>query len=368
MPGVPRVQAGGVGAKLPRRVEDVPTPCLVVDLDVFEANVAAADRLAAGTATRIRPHVKTHRTPALAVRQQTDLARGVTCATVGEAEAMVDAGIDDIFVANEIVSPTKLDRLAALSRRARVAVALDSEVGLSRLSEAAVRAGAAVDALVDVDVGLGRCGVPTPEAARGLALLADAAPRVRFAGLMGYEGRVRAADGDRTARVREAYEGLARAVAAVEASGLEVGTVSSAGTSTFHEAIAAEVVTEIQAGTYCLMESDLDGLDLPFRPALEVRATVISTAPGRAVLDAGRKSIACDYGFPASLVPDATVERVHEEHTVVHARGKPPPLGSAFSLRPGHVRLTCNLHDELWLVRGDDVVDCVPVAARGRSH
>ena len=359
--------AGGAGTNLPRRVEDIPTPCLVVDLDVFEANVEAADRLVQASGKRIRPHVKTHRTPALALRQQTAVATGATCATVGEAEAIVEAGIDDVLVANEVVSPWKIDRLVALASRVRIAVAVDSEPGLIRLSDAASRAGASVDVLVDVDVGLGRCGVPSPEAARDLAARADGAPGVRFAGLMGYEGRIRASREGRAADIADAYARLEAAAKEVESSGLDVEIVSSAGTSTVHEALEAGVVTEIQAGTYCLMESDLDGLDLPFRHALWVGATVISTASGRAVLDAGRKSLSCEYGPPVPLLAGAAVKSVHEEHTTLQPAESPPPIGSMVALRPGHVRLTCNLHDEMWLVRGSEVVDRVPVSARGRS-
>jgi D-serine deaminase-like pyridoxal phosphate-dependent protein len=338
-----------------------------VDLDVFEANVEAADRLAQGTGKRIRPHVKTHRTPALALRQQTAVAIGATCATVGEAEAMVEAGIDDVLVANEVVSPRKIERLVALASRVRVGVAVDSEAGLANLSEAASRAGASVDVLVDVDVGLGRCGVPSAEAARDMAARAEGAPGVRFAGLMGYEGRIRASREGRAAGIADAYDRLEAAAKEVESAGLNVGCVSSAGTSTLPEALEAGIVTEIQAGTYCVMESDLDGLGLPFRHALWVGATAISTAPRRAVLDAGRKSLSCDYGPPVPLLAGADVKSVHEEHTTLELEDSAPPIGSMVRLRPGHARLTCNLHDAMWLVRGSEVVDRVPVSARGRS-
>src|SRR5215475_4908802 len=217
----------------------LPSPVLVVDMGAFEANVAAAERWCHGTAKRIRPHVKAHRTPVLALRQLTPGTSGLTCATVGEAEAMVDAGAGDVLVANEVVDPGKLGRLAALARRAAVGTAIDAPEAAEALGAAARAAGSTVAVLVDIDVGLGRCGVPGPAEAVKLGTVAGQTPGLRRAGL-------------------------------------PVDTVSSAGTSTLREALADPVITEIQAGTYALMEADLDGLGLPFGRALSVVATVIS--------------------------------------------------------------------------------------------
>jgi len=344
----------------------LPSPALVVDLAAFEANVAAADELLRGSAKRLRPHVKTHRTPALARRQLTAAAVGLTCATVGEAEEMVAAGAGDVLLANELIQPGKLARLAALARRARVTAAVDSAEGVLALGEAA-RAAAEVGVLVDVDVGLGRCGVAGPEEAVELGRLVARTPGLRLAGIMGYEGRLRAGRADRARAVSLAYERLAETRAAFDRAGLEAGTVSSAGTSTLAEALTDSTVTEIQAGTYALMETDLDGLGLPFTPACSVIATVISRSGDRAVLDVGRKSVACDYGPPAPLRAGTTLLSIHEEHTTLRCGGAPPALGERVALRPGHVRLTFNLHDVVWLACGDGSYERAAVSARGRS-
>jgi D-serine deaminase-like pyridoxal phosphate-dependent protein len=345
---------------------------LLVDLDAFEANVAAADDLLRGTGKTLRPHLKTHRTPGLALMQLAPpTAAGVTCATVGEAEAMDAAGGEDVLVANEIASPEKADRLARLAGAARVIVAADSPGGVEVLSTAAQRAGTAVDVLVDVDVGLGRCGVPDAAAAVALAQLVDTAPGLRVAGLMGYEGRIRADDDERGEKLARTAAGIADAKSAMDAAGFDTAIVSSAGTSTLFDARADPIVTEIQAGTYVMMESDLDGLDLPFVPSLSIVAAVISVGPGRVVLDVGRKSIAGDYGPPKAIgagTEGARTVKFHEEHTTLAWPGPLPALDARILLRPKHVRLTCNLHDQLWLHRGDDVVDRLPVAARGRSQ
>jgi len=173
----------------------LPSPVLVVDMGAFEANVAAAERWCRGTGKKIRPHVKAHRTPALALRQLTPGTSGLTCATVGEAEAMVDAGAGDVLVANEVVDRRKLDRLAGLARRATVAVAVDAIEPALALGAAARAAGSTVAALVDLDVGLGRCGAPGPAEAVKLGAVAEQTAGLRLAGLMGYEGRQRAGEG-----------------------------------------------------------------------------------------------------------------------------------------------------------------------------
>lgn len=354
---------------IPTHTNELPTPALAVDLDAFEANLTAAEELVRSTGTRIRPHVKTHRTPQLALRQlEQPAALGVSCATVGEAETMVEAGIDDVLLANEVVSPAKAERLTALAQRARVSVAVDSLEGVDVLSRAARRMGQTLDVLVDVDVGLGRCGVADTATALDLARSVLRAPGLRFLGLMGYEGRLRASDEGRERRIEAAYAMLADARDRIERDGIDVTVVSSGGTSTMREGASDPTVTEIQAGTYALMEPDLDDLGLPFRPATLVVASVISRASGRVILDAGRKTIACDYGPPVPLESDAATASIHEEHTTLVWDGDPPELDTRILLRPLHVRLTFNLHDAVWLIRGDRVVERLRVIARGRSQ
>jgi D-serine deaminase-like pyridoxal phosphate-dependent protein len=184
---------------------------------------------------------------------------------------------------------------------------------------------------------------------------------------MGYEGRLRAANAERGQRITQAAASLADVHHAFTSAGLPCEVVSSAGTSTFLQAIADPAITEVQAGTYALMEADLAGLGLPFVPALTVSAMVISRSGGRVVLDAGRKSISCDYGPPTVLAPQATLTAINEEHTTLRWDGELPGFGARVELRPLHVRLTFNLHDEVWLARGDKVIDRLPVVARGRS-
>lgn len=347
-------------------LSELETPALIVDRAALVANIAAADRLLRGTGKRLRPHVKTHRTPAIALLQQTAEARGVTCATVGEAEAMAEAGITDILIANEIVSAAKIERVVSLATRAAMAVAGDAAEPVLALSAAAAHAGVVVSVLVDLDVGLGRCGVRSAQQALELARVVRDAPGLRFAGLMGYEGRLRHAAADRARRVTGAFASLADARRLIESAGLEVPVVSGAGTSTLLEALEETGVIEIQAGTYALMEHDLDELGLPFRCAVALRSTVISRAGSRVVVDVGRKTAGCEYALPAPTDGGVAVS-VSEEHTVLEYPGAGPALGATVSLIPSNVRTTFNLHDVAWLVHGDDIVERLDVTARGRS-
>ncbi|HKB28259.1 MAG TPA: alanine racemase [Candidatus Limnocylindrales bacterium] len=344
------------------------TPALVVDLDVFEANVAAMATLLRGTGKTIRPHVKTHRTPELARRQLGGAAVGVTCATVGEAEAMVEAGIDDVLIANEVVDPRKIARLVALGRRARIAVAVDDPEPVATLSVEAARAGTTIDVLIDVDILLHRCGVPSAGDAVSLAQVIDRAPGVRLRGIMGYEGRLRLKDQDRAARIAQAYATLAEARAALLDAGFPVEVVSSAGTSTVPDALANPIVTEVQAGVYALMEPELLNLDLPFRCAVAIRGTVISRHPGRIVLDLGRRVVGMEYGAPVPVGFVATRIAISDEHATIHMADPLPALGSELDLAPGQIRTTFNLHDHVWVKRDGRLIDRWPITARGSSQ
>ena len=344
------------------------TPALLVDLDVFEANVAAMADLLRGTGKTVRPHVKTHRTPELARRQLGGPAVGITCATVGEAEVMVAAGIDDVFVANEVVEDGKLARLAGLGAAARIAVAVDDREPVTRLARAATAAGVTIDVLIDVDVLLHRCGVASPEEAVRLAEAVGAAPGLHLRGLMGYEGRVRLGYEDRAATISGAYATLARARDALVSAGFPVEVVSSGGTSTLPEALADPTITEIQAGVYALMEPELLNLDLPFECAVTVRGTVISRHPGRFVLDTGRRSVGMEYGPPSPIGFTVTDTAVSDEHIRISTPDPLPELGSQVDVRPGQIRTTFNLHDTVWATRGGQIIDRWPISARGSSQ
>lgn len=346
----------------------VTTPALLVDLDIFDANVAAMNALLAPTSKVLRPHIKTHRTPALALRQLGGPTRGVTCSTVGEAEAMVRAGIEDILIANEVVDPAKIARLVRLADRAMVTIAVDASAIVEMLSREAARARQTIRVLIDVDVLIHRCGVSSPTEALALAREVDRSPGLELAGIMGYEGRIRADVIDRAARIAAAYDVLRETSSVLRDAGFGVDTVSAAGTSTIIEALRDPVITELQAGVYAVMEPELTRMGLPFECSTVVRGTVISSHPDRAVLDVGRRSIGMEYGPPIPVDVVVRGVSVSDEHTILWTDGPAPSLGSQVDLLPAQIRTTFNLHEEVIGVSGGDIVATWPIAARGASR
>lgn len=344
------------------------TPALIVELETFEANVKAMADLLAGTGKTVRPHVKTHRTPELARRQLGGTAIGVTCATVGEAEAMVAAGMDDVLIANEVVDPAKIDRYVALGRQARIALAVDDPGPVEMLSRAATRVGVDVEVLIDVDVLLHRCGVTSPADAVALARVIERSPGLRLRGIMGYEGRVRLGENDRAGKIKRAYAALAKTRRALIDAGFEVNTVSAAGTSTLREALADPLITELQAGVYALMEPELLNLELPFQCAVTIRGTVISRHPDRIVLDVGRRVVGVEYGPPVPVGFSASHIAISDEHATITMADPLPELGSRLDLIPGQIRTTFNLHDHVWVTRSGELIDRWPISARGSSQ
>ncbi len=328
------------------KVQDLATPAVVVDRSALENNLdAMADAL---PGPRCRPHVKAHKTTALAREQAARGHRHFTCATVREMEGMARAGLgDDLLLANEVVDTERLGRLAALD--GRVTVAVDSDATIAAAAAAGIS-----EVLVDVDVGLFRCGC-RPEDAGGIA---DAARSrgLQVRGVMGYEGQVMAIEdrAERVAKTEEAMELLRRAHA--DAGG-EI--VSAGGTCNF--AINA-LATEIQAGTYALMDTAYAYADLPFRPALAVLATVISVSDGWAVADCGLKALALDHGNPT--VEGGAVWYCSDEH-VTFGPDRPIHIGDRVRLIPAHIDPTVAKHELMHIVDGDTVVETWEVDLRG---
>ena len=327
-------------------VHDLSTPALVIDLDALEHNL---DTMAAALpGPRCRPHIKACKTTALAREQAARGHRNFTCATPREMEGMAAAGLgDDLLLANEVVDPERLARLAALD--ARVTVAVDSVATIEAAADVGLR-----EVVVDVYVGMPRCGCP-PERAGELADVARARG-LEVRGVMGYEGHVVGLD-DRAARVAQTEEAMQMLLRAHADVGGDV--VSGGGTGTFD---INTWVTEIQAGSYTFMDTAYGKLDLPFRPALSLSATVISVSEGWAVADCGLKSLGMDHGDPA--IEGQTVWFCSDEHTTFG-----PPVGVAVGDRvrvfPGHVDPTVAYHERLHLVRDGQVQDTWDIDLRG---
>jgi len=375
----------------------IDTPALVLDLDAFEANVAALHAHAAARGVRVRAHGKAHRCPEVSRRQIAAGAVGVCCQKVGEAEGFAEAGIADILVSNEIVDPAKLERLAKLARGVRLAVCVDHPDAVAALARACGRAGTRIDVLIELDVGQGRCGVATIDEVAALArAVAAASPALRLRGLQAYHG---SAQHLRTAQARsQAIAAAARRAAlardTLRSAGFGCDEVSGGGTGTFSHEAASGVYTEIQPGSYALMDLDYranepDATAPAMRQAIGVMMSVMSVRAGHAVLDGGLKAVSVDSGPPAVRLPGWRVRGVSDEHTVIEpveagreasasdggAAGAPAPLlshlpvlGQRCVLDPGHCDPTVNLHDWVVAYRGDRVEAVWPVLPRGASR
>ena len=351
---------------------EVPTPALLIDLDLVEANVATMAAHFAALPADLRPHIKTHKSPHLARMAIDAGAVGVACATVHEVATMVDAGIGDVLLANEIADAVRAGWLAELAGLARLTVAVDDERQVRLLSEAAQAAGTAIEALVEVDVGMGRCGVRSNDEALRVAGAVAEAPALRFRGAQGYEGHCML-EPDPDVRVREtraANDLLLAAVAHLADAGLASETVSAGGTGTYHITGANPGITEVQAGTYVLMDAFHERL-VPggFAPSMSVLATVISRHGGTVILDAGRKAVGIDFVSPPLRDHHGVEARYFAEEHALFDFPDPPPWapGDRVQVLPGYGPTTVNLHDQFLVVRDGVVVDVWPVAARGHG-
>ena len=332
----------------PLTTADLTTPALVVDVAAFDHNIATMS--AALPAARLRPHVKAHKSTALAARQRAAGHTNFTCATVREIEGMAAAGFgDDLLLANEVVDATRLGAVAASG--ARVTVAVDSSATV-----AAAAAGGVRECVIDVNVGLPRCGI-APERAGALADEARIAG-LAVRGVMGYEGHV-VGNPDRAKRVEQCEQAMALLLKAHGDVGGDL--VSAGGTGTFDINTWAN---EIQAGSYALMDTAYDKLELPFRQALFVLATVVSVSEGFAVCDAGLKSLGMDHGNP-SLSPEVGEVWFCSDEHITYGPATTPTVGDRVRVVPAHVDPTVAYHDVMWVVDGDDIVEQFAVDLRG---
>jgi len=373
---------GTAAVEPPARVGDpvveVDTPALLVDLDAFERNLDRMAARARSLGVRLRPHAKTHKSPDVAKQQIARGAVGVCVQKVAEAEAMVAGGVGDVFVSNEVVGRAKLERLAALARRARMAVCVDDTGNAADLSRAVVAAGSTIGVFIEVDVGGARCGIAPGSPAVDLALAVSALPGLAFAGLHAYHGSAQhlRTEAERRAAIGRACELAADTRDRIRASGLDVPLVTGAGTGTFEIEGASGVYGEIQAGSYAFMDVDYarnrpaeGSVFGAFEHSLFILSTVMSRPlPARAVCDAGHKASSCDSGFPrVADLSGATYVGASDEHGVIaiDPPGSGPRLGDRIRLIPGHCDPTVNLHDWLVGIRGGRVECLWPVSARG---
>ena len=360
-----------------RPVSDIDTPALVVDLDAMKRNTGRMAEFAKKHDVRWRPHAKTHKSAAVARLQLQAGAVGVCVQKTSEAEALAAGGVHDIFISNEVIAPAKLARVAQLAHalareNGRLAIAVDSALGVHRLAEAmnAARASTGqpvvIDVFVEIDVGQGRCGVAPGKAAVQLVHEVRKHPALRFAGLQAYHGKaqhVRSAK-ERRDMISVAAQDAAFTRKLIEAEGVSVPLVTGAGTGSLVCEAASGVYGELQAGSFMFMDADYarnerDPAQPQFEHALFVKSQVISVSARHAVCDAGHKAHAIDSGLPTVHTFEGETPLNYanggDEHGILRAAtagDKVPGLGSTVWLIPGHCDPTVNLHDAMIGVAG----------------
>jgi D-serine deaminase-like pyridoxal phosphate-dependent protein len=361
------------------RLQDlsVETPTLLVDLDRVERNLDRMQSLANSNGKALRPHAKTHKSVALAHAQVRRGAAGICAQKVGEAQVFALGGLRDILISNEVLGSPKARRIAGLiSAGHRISVAVDSVKGIKVLEDAAEEFGVEVQVLLDVDVGMHRCGVDPNDVSlvRGIVKALRNSHRVRLEGLMGYDGHTsRIRDGrEREEEVRRGWMDLMRVAKVIKEEGGEVNTISVGGTPSAHIWANLEGVTELQPGTY--IYNDVHQVELGVASiedvAALVLAQVISKGQDRVVLDVGTKGVAVDQGVYPEVVSHEGVKVVSmsEEHAVLKGEGvKGMELEERVVLAPYHVCPTIDLWDEATLVKGGKAVGVLRIDARGRK-
>lgn len=347
-------------------IHDLDTPAVLIDVERAQANIARAQAHADRHGQKLRPHIKTHKLPYWAKKQVAAGAVGITCQKIGEAEVMADAGLTDIFLPYNILGRAKLERLLVLHRRITLSVTVDNAETLAGLAATFTDPGHRLDVLLECDTGMGRCGVQSADEALALARDIDAAAGLSFGGLMTYPASGRPDEAE--AWLREARDRLT-------ASGLACARISSGGTPDMWREAAETVVTEYRPGTYIYMDryQVAQGAATLDDCALSVLATIVSHPTAtRAIVDAGSKALSsdtlglADYGEVLGL-PGATVSGLSEEHgKILLADGARLGIGERVRIVPDHCCVVVNLFDQVNLISGEDVLETLPVAARGR--
>lgn len=352
---------------------ELETPVLVIDIETMERNLAKMMEILDGSNVKLRPHLKTAKSPALAWKMIDAGAVGVCCAKISEAEVMANAGIQDILLTSEVAGAGKFERLVALSKRlAGFKAVVDSDYAVDQISRVAVERNATVNVLIEIDVNTGRSGVVTAEDALALADHIRDKDGVQLVGLHGYAGHAQVRPAEERGELNpQAMEVLQEAIDLLQEHNHELRYISGGGTGSVGLDVDAGVLNEVQAGSFLLMDTAYRDAGVPFENALNCLTTIISRPnEERAVCDAGQKTMSRDAGPPEVIGrPGVTYLRGSDEHGNIEVDPgnleEPLNVGDVVRLLPSHICTTINLHDVLVGVR-DGVVEAIwPVEARG---
>jgi D-serine deaminase-like pyridoxal phosphate-dependent protein len=352
-------------------IDSLQTPALIADLALLRQNIGAMMTALDGQVARLRPHTKVQKSPDVALLQVEAGAIGVTVATIWEAAAMAAAGVASILVTNEVIGAAKISAAAALAGHADLVIVVDDARNIADLSAAMTAGGSQAGVLVDLDVGMARCGARSPEQALDLARLVHAAPGLQLRGVQAYEGHCML-EPDRETRIRLATEAMAYAASVkdlLRSDGLPADVLSAGGTGTYNITGRNPAVTELQAGSYVFMDAFHGSLVPGFAVSLTVLTSVLARHGDTVIFDAGRKSIGIDFVSPPLQGYDYQARYYAEEHALFDTGpGFPAVPGDRMRLVCGYAPTTVNLHDVIFAVAGDQVAEVWPVFPRGPGH
>jgi D-serine deaminase-like pyridoxal phosphate-dependent protein len=359
-------------------ISEIDTPAVIIDLDIMERNLAKVAGYARSNGLRLRPHTKTHKIPALGKKQLELGAAGLTVAKVGEAEVMLSSGTPDLLVAYPIIGRRKLDRLMEVARNTRVTVSLDSVFAARQLSDAARKAQVNVGILAEVDMGLGRVGVPPKDAVTLVEGIANL-PRLTFEGIAFYPGQIKQVDELALEQMDELSRRLSEVVSAVRTAGYDVNIVSGGSTPTLFESHRIAAMTEIRPGTYIFNDRNTVacGSCAWEDCAASVLVTVVSTAvKNQMIVDGGSKTFSSDRlvtggeaGFGHVVeARESVFTKMNEEHGFVNIQRaeRTFEIGDRVRIIPNHICVVMNLHEKVYGIRGEEVEQVWCVEGRGK--
>ena len=349
------------------KIDQLPTPVLLLEESLFNKNRQTMKNIIAGSKLQLRPHYKSHKCAAIAHMQMADGAKGMTCAKLDEALDLADSGIEDILIANQITDPSKIVRGAILADSCRLTVCMDNEENIDAWERAAAYVRTRVHCLIEYEIGMRRCGAASEDEVLRLAEKIASCPHLVFDGIQAYAGHISHMESEsaRRSMAAENNRKISSLLARLSQAGAAFTTVSGGSTGTAAIKAKDSPYTELQAGSYLFMDACYARLSLPFENSLTLLSTVVSAKNGLTVIDAGIKSCGIDQGMPEPLDFAVCEVSASEEHFQLSHTGEKRSIGERIRLVPAHCCSTVNLHDRIYVVDGEKVVDRLSVTARG---
>jgi len=353
--------------------KDIPTPALVLNYDIMQKNIETMAKFAIENNINHRPHVKTHKCPIIGHMQLKAGCKGITVAKVGEAEVFSQCGFDDIFIANQVIDPTHMDRLAKLSKYIKIRCAVDSKKNILELNRIALKNNATVEVFLDVNLGLGRSGVEPGDFALEMANFIKKTEKLELKGLFGYEGHLTPMKNleQKEIMANECYKKIVDTRDLLNENGFSINEISTSGSGTYMYAAKYDGITEIRPGTYIFSDEHLSMINPDFDYAVTILGTIQNqTGKKEFTTDAGAKAIATGDGKPVFKdFPKSKIRVMNEEHTQFKALGAGDlEIGQKIEFIPAHICTSINLHDYIHVVKENEYIGRWEILARGKSY